>query len=117
MKRAGQARNLRLCNCLEIKQYQYFTKKYPKNLRFSRFSCSAEYTNRRRAQCNARNDARIRPGWLDHAGIRPCENACGDLGEIEKQRELLQQALVICEALESPHAEKVRGWLKELDEK
>jgi tetratricopeptide (TPR) repeat protein len=44
-------------------------------------------------------------------------DAYSALGEKKKARELFQDALVIFEAMESPNAEKVRGWLKELDEK
>ena len=37
-------------------------------------------------------------------------------GELAHARELWEQALRIFEAIEDPNAERVRGWLKELNE-
>jgi tetratricopeptide (TPR) repeat protein len=39
------------------------------------------------------------------------------LGEMDAARQCWTQALEICEAIESPYAERVRGWLAELQDK
>jgi len=38
------------------------------------------------------------------------------LGEVQRAIEYYEQALAIFEAIEDPNAEKVRGWLAQLDE-
>ncbi len=38
-----------------------------------------------------------------------------DLGQVEKARKYLEEALMIFEAIKSPNADLVRGWLDALD--
>ncbi len=42
-------------------------------------------------------------------------NAYRDLGQVEKARNYLTQSLAIFEAIKSPNADLVRGWLNDLD--
>jgi len=56
-------------------------------------------------------DKRIEGNQLGNLGV-----VYKDLGDLARARQLGEQALKIYEAIEDPNAERVRGWLKQLNE-
>ena len=56
-------------------------------------------------------DRRSEGAWRANLGM-----AYKNLDDLVRARQLWEQALKIYEAIEDPNAERVRGWLKQLNE-